>query len=163
MQCIGDIGIGIAFCEAERLRDWECIRGLDRSKVRRWYHTATTCGNFYWCSSLCFNVHSHPIRSDRHNQSTMQILTKSSQSELLQTVLTCDNNEREGPDKDGREAPMEKFTPPQVGSVLRRYHLPSPPTLTRVYLLYLCHNNRKSDLSVVDSRTELLRLWRISQ
>lgn len=37
VQCIGDIGIGIAFFEAAGLRerDWECIRGLERSKVRR--------------------------------------------------------------------------------------------------------------------------------
>lgn len=163
MQCIGDIGIGIAFCEAESLRDWECIRGLDRSKVRRWYHTATTCGNFYWCSSLCFNVHSHPIRSDRHNQSTMQILTKSSQTDLLQTVLTCDNNQR--------ERALIKTAERHLWKSLHRHKWapffegitsPPPPALTRVYLLYLCHNNRKSDLSVVDSRTEL-RLWRISQ
>lgn len=82
----------------------------------------------------------------------MQILTKSSQ-----TVLTCDNNQR--------ERALIKTAERHLWKSLHRHKWapffegitspPPPPTLTRVYLLYLWHNNRKSDLSVVDSRTEL--------
>lgn len=170
VQCIGDIGIGIAFFKAANWeRDWECIRGLDRSKVSRWYHTAQRqrrAGIFigaHHCVLMCTLIQTDQITTSRLCKFWPSHLTLSFFRLCWRVTRTREGALiKAGKRQLWKSLHSHKWAPFFEGNI--------PLTLfpSRVSICFISGTtttnscrDRKSDLSVVDSRTEL-RLWRIT-